>query len=177
MPSLHEIQVKNVSRLCHAKPIVTVNGMFPGPTIYIREGDRVQINVTNNAQYNVSIHWHGLKQFRNGWADGPAYITQCPIQPGKRYTYDFEVSGQRGTLWWHAHISWLRDTVYGAIVIMPKQGTPFPFPQPDGEINLILGEWWNSDVEQLAKQAENRGLPPPLSDAHTINGKPGPPFP
>ncbi|KAK8625010.1 hypothetical protein V6N13_089893 [Hibiscus sabdariffa] len=50
------IQVKNVSRLCHAKPIVTVNGMFPGPTIYAREGDRLLINVTNSAHYNMSIH-------------------------------------------------------------------------------------------------------------------------
>ncbi|KAL5546163.1 hypothetical protein UlMin_005850 [Ulmus minor] len=206
-----DIQVKNVSRLCHAKPIVTVNGMFPGPTIYVREGDRVLINVTNHAQYNISIHWyiylciiisiythttflrktlhlfillilyilcrHGLKQFRNGWADGPAYITQCPIKTGNSYTYDFNVTDQRGTLWWHAHILWLRATVYGAFVIMPKQGTPFPFPQPYQETNIVLGEWWNSDVETLVKQANKLGLPPPTSDAHTINGKPGPLFP
>ncbi|GMI88177.1 laccase 11 [Hibiscus trionum] len=172
-----DIQVKNVSRLCHAKPIVTVNGMFPGPTIYAREGDRVLINVTNFAHYNMSIHWHGLKQFRNGWADGPAYITQCPIQSGHSYTYDFNVTGQRGTLWWHAHIFWLRATVYGAIVIMPKQGTPFPFPQPYRETNIILGEWWNNDVEEIVKQGNKLGLPPNASDAHTINGKPGPLFP
>ncbi|KAE8698651.1 Laccase-16 [Hibiscus syriacus] len=172
-----DIQVKNVSRLCHAKPIVTVNGMFPGPTIYAREGDRVLINVTNHAQYNMSIHWHGLKQFRNGWADGLAYITQCPIQSGHTYTYDFNVTGQRGTLWWHAHIFWLRATVYGAIVLMPKQGTPFPFPQPYRENNIILGEWWNNDVEEIVKQGNKLGLPPNTSDAHTINGKPGPLFP
>ncbi|GER50356.1 laccase [Striga asiatica] len=171
------IQVNNVSRLCHAKPIVTVNGQFPGPTVYAREGDRVIINVTNSAQYNMSIHWHGLKQFRNGWADGPAYVTQCPIQTGRSYTYDFNVTGQRGTLWWHAHILWLRATVYGAIVIMPEQGKPYPFPQPDYEHNLVLGEWWNEDVETLVKQGEKLGVPPKLSDAHTINGKPGPLFP
>ncbi|CAM8920625.1 unnamed protein product [Rhodiola kirilowii] len=54
-----DIQVKNVSRLCHAKPIVTVNGMYPGPTVYARDGDRVQIRVTNHVKYNISIHWHG----------------------------------------------------------------------------------------------------------------------
>ncbi|KAK4405272.1 Laccase-11 [Sesamum angolense] len=172
-----DIQVKNVSRLCHAKPIVTVNGMFPGPTIYVREGDRLLINVTNHAQYNMSIHWHGLKQYRNGWADGPAYITQCPVQTGRSYTYDFNVTGQRGTLWWHAHIFWLRATVYGDIVIMPKQGTAYPFPQPDFEFNLLLGEWWNDDVEDVVKQGNKLGLPPKMSDAHTINGKPGPLFP
>ncbi|XP_022739690.1 laccase-11-like [Durio zibethinus] len=172
-----DIQVKKVSRLCHAKPIVTVNGRFPGPTIYAREGDRVIVNVTNHAKYNMSIHWHGLKQYRNGWADGPAYITQCPIKTGNSYTYDFNVTGQRGTLWWHAHILWLRATVYGAIVIMPKQGTPFPFPQPNMEQIIILGEWWHTDVEELVKQGTNMGLPPNMSDAHTINGKPGPLFP
>ncbi|PSR92839.1 Laccase-11 like [Actinidia chinensis var. chinensis] len=171
------IQVKNVSRLCNAKSIVTVNGMFPGPTVYIREGDQVLVNVSNHAQYNISIHWHGLKQFRNGWADGPAYITQCPIQTGRSYVYNFTVTGQRGTLWWHAHILWLRATVYGALVIMPKEGTPFPFPQPYQETNIILGEWWNQDVETIVNQANKLGLPPQTSDAHTINGKPGPLFP
>ncbi|KAL5557306.1 hypothetical protein UlMin_039542 [Ulmus minor] len=172
-----DIQVKNVSRLCHAKPIVTVNGRFPGPTIYAREGDRVIVNVTNHVQYNLSIHWHGLKQYRNGWADGPAYVTQCPIQTGSSYTYGFNITGQRGTLWWHAHILWLRATVYGAIVIMPKQGTLFPFPQPNREFEILLGEWWNADVEEIEKQGNRMGLPPNSSDAHTINGKPGPLFP
>lgn len=55
--------------------------------------------------------------------------------------YAFNVTGQRGTLWWHAHILWLRATVYGAIVIMPKQGTPFPFPQPDREEVILFGEF------------------------------------
>ncbi|KAF2290094.1 hypothetical protein GH714_002113 [Hevea brasiliensis] len=169
--------MKNVSRLCHAKPIFTVNGRFPVSTIYVREGDRVLVNVTKHAQCSMSIHWHGLKQFRNGWADGPAYITQCPIKTGQSYTYDFNITGQRGTLWWHAHIFWLRATVYGAIVIMPKPGNPFPFPQPQMEEVIILGEWWNNDVEEIVKQGNKLGLPPNASDARTINGKPGPLFP
>ncbi|GKV12197.1 hypothetical protein SLEP1_g23378 [Rubroshorea leprosula] len=172
-----DIRVKNVSRLCHSKPIVTVNGRFPGPTIYAREGDQVLVHVTNHAQYNMSIHWHGLKQFRNGWADGPAYITQCPIKTGNSFTYNFNITGQRGTLWWHAHILWLRATVYGAIVILPKEGTPFPFPRPHRSTKIILGEWWNSDVETIVNQANKLGVPPPTSDAHTINGKPGSLFP
>ncbi|KAI5314180.1 PREDICTED: laccase-11 [Prunus dulcis] len=70
-----DVQVKNVTRLCHSKPIVKVNGMIPGPTVYAREGDTHLVNVTNHAQYNMSIHWHGLKQYQNGWVDGPAYIS------------------------------------------------------------------------------------------------------
>ena len=63
----------------------------------------VSLNAHKRLQLFV-LHRHGLKQFRNGWADGPAYITQCPIKTGHSYTYNFQVVGQRGTLWWHAHI-------------------------------------------------------------------------
>jgi laccase len=126
-----QIVMSNVSRLCHAKAMVTV---------YAREGDRVVVRVTNRVQHNVTIHWHGLKQRRNGWADGPAYVTQCPIQGGgASYTYDFNVTGQRGTLWWHAHVAWLRATVHGAIVVLPERGVPYPFPKPDAEAEIILG--------------------------------------
>jgi len=79
---------------------------------------------------------HGVRQVRTGWADGPAYITQCPIQTGQSYVYNFTVAGQRGTLWWHAHISWLRATVYGALVILPKLGVPYPFPAPHKEVSF-----------------------------------------
>lgn len=82
---------------------------------------------------------HGIRQLRTGWADGPAYITQCPIQPGQSYVYNFTITSQRGTLFWHAHILWLRATVHGAIVILPKLGVPYPFPTPNKETVLVLG--------------------------------------
>ncbi|KAK4412412.1 Laccase-4, partial [Sesamum alatum] len=117
---------------------------------------------------------HGIRQFRTGWADGPAYITQCPIQPGQSYVYNFTVNGQRGTFLWHAHILWLRATVHGAIVVLPKPGVPYPFPKPHQEVVLVLGEWWKSDVEAVINEAMDLGVAPNVSDAHTINGHPGP---
>lgn len=42
---------------------------------------------------------------------------------------------------------------------------------------FVIGEWWNDDVEEVVKQGNKLGLPPKMSDAHTINGKPGPLFP
>jgi hypothetical protein len=83
---------------------------------------------------------HGIRQLRTGWADGPAYITQCPIQPGQSYVYNFTITGQRGTLLWHAHILWLRATVHGALVVLPKRGIPYPFPAPHKEVVVVLGE-------------------------------------
>ncbi|PNY02705.1 laccase-17-like protein [Trifolium pratense] len=168
------IKLQNVTRLCQTKSIVTVNGQFPGPRIIAREGDRVVIKVVNHVQNNVSIHWHGIRQLRSGWADGPAYITQCPIQPGQSFVYNFTIIGQRGTLWWHAHISWLRSTLHGPIVILPKRHVPYPFPHPYKEIPIILGEWWKADTEAIINQAIQTGLAPNNSDAHTLNGLPGP---
>ncbi|CAN6705175.1 unnamed protein product [Malus baccata var. baccata] len=165
---------KDTTNLCSSKPIVTVNGKFPGPTLYAREDDTVIVKVTNHVKYNVTIHWHGVKQRGTGWSDGPAYITQCPIQPGRNYIYNFTLTGQRGTLLWHAHDSWLRATLHGAIVILPKRGTPYPFPTPDEEKIIIMAEWWKSDVEDVINQAAQSGLPPNVSDAHTINGRVGP---
>ncbi|KAF8042294.1 hypothetical protein BT93_A0806 [Corymbia citriodora subsp. variegata] len=168
------VVMKNKTRLCSSKPIVTVNGRFPGPTLYAREDDTVLVKVTNHVKYNVTIHWHGVRQLRTGWADGPAYITQCPIQPGQSYVYNFTITGQRGTLLWHAHILWLRATLHGAIVILPKRGVPYPFPKPHKEVVVVLGEWWKSDTEAVINQAIKSGLAPNVSDAHTINGHPGP---
>ncbi|KAJ6424866.1 hypothetical protein OIU84_025606 [Salix udensis] len=169
-----QVVMKNTTRLCSEKPIVTVNGRFPGPTLVAREDDTVLVKVVNHVKYNVSIHWHGIRQLRTGWADGPAYITQCPIQPRQSFVYNFTITGQRGTLLWHAHILWLRATVHGAIVILPKRGVPYPFPTPHKEEIIILGEWWKSDVEAVIDEATKSGRAPNVSDAHTINGDPGP---
>eukprot|EP00256_Glycine_max_P057951 XP_014625868.1 laccase-4 isoform X3 [Glycine max] len=167
------VVLKNTTRLCSSKPIVTVNGKFPGPTLYAREDDTVLVKVNNLVNHNVTIHWHGVRQLRTGWADGPAYITQCPILSGQSYLYNFTLTGQRGTLLWHAHVNWLRSTLHGAIVILPKRGVPYPFPKPDKELVVILGEWWKSDTEDVINEALKSGLAPNVSDAHTINGLPG----
>ncbi|XP_021866991.1 laccase-4 [Spinacia oleracea] len=169
-----EVVMKNYTRLCSTKAIATVNGKFPGPTLHAREGDNVVVKVINNINYNLTIHWHGIRQLRTGWSDGPAYITQCPIIPGQNYLYNFTITGQRGTLFWHAHISWLRATLHGAIVILPKKGTPYPFPHPVNQKIIVLGEWWKADTEAVINEATKSGMPPNVSDSHTMNGHTGP---
>lgn len=52
-----QVAMKTTTRLCSTKPIVTVNGQFPGPTLFAREGDTVLVRVVNRVKYNVSIHW------------------------------------------------------------------------------------------------------------------------
>lgn len=175
----HSFFVKNltVERLCQRRVITAVNGSLPGPLLRVREGDTVIIHVFNESPYNVTIHWHGIYQKLSAWADGPAYITQCPIQPGKSYTYKFNITEQEGTLWWHAHVQWLRATVYGGLIIHPRKGNSYPFPKPYREFPIILGEWWNANPMDVVNQALATGRAPTISDAYTINGQPGDLYP
>ncbi|XP_076920143.1 laccase-4-like [Bidens hawaiensis] len=168
------IRLQSVTRLCSTKSIITVNGKFPGPRIIAREGDRLVIKVVNHVPNNITIHWHGIRQLRTGWADGPAYITQCPIQTGQSYVYNFTIVGQTGTLWYHAHVSWIRATLYGPIIILPRLNTSYPFVKPYKEVPIIFGEWWKADTEAVINQALQTGAGPNNSDAYTINGLPGP---
>ncbi|KAH6837194.1 laccase 3 [Perilla frutescens var. hirtella] len=167
------VQATPVKRLCRTRNIITVNGQFPGPALEARDGDTLVVKVINSARYNVTIHWHGIRQMRTPWADGPEYVTQCPIQPGASYTYRFTIENQEGTLWWHAHSRWLRATVYGALIIRPKIGVPYPFPYPNKDMPLLLGEWWDRDIISVQRQAIFTGAAPNVSDAYTINGQPG----
>ncbi|KNA11344.1 hypothetical protein SOVF_136100 [Spinacia oleracea] len=169
-----KVQMTRITKLCNTKDIVTVNGMYPGPVLYAREDDKVAVKVTNDSPYDITIHWHGVRQKLSCWYDGPSYITQCPIQPGKTFTYKFTMVKQKGTLLWHAHSSWLRGTVYGAIVAYPKTGVPYPFKPPYAEHIIILGEYWLKDLVQLEHDVLSSGGSPPPTDAFTINGHPGP---
>lgn len=172
------IQNTTVTRNCYTKSLVSVNGQFPGPTQYVTEGDEVVVNVTNLVSYNVTIHWHGVRQLLSNWADGPAYITQCPIKTNNSYVYRFKIIDQRGTLLWHAHFSWLRATVYGAFIIQKKTNAAYPFHQKPGKSvgelpPVLLGEWWNANVIDVITQALAQGGGYNTSDAITINGQPG----
>jgi hypothetical protein len=128
-----------INQLCSTTSIIAVNGQLPGPSIEVNEGDAVEVKVINNSPYNVTIHWHGVLQLMTPWADGPSMVSQCPIQPSGSYTYRFSVPGQEGTLWWHAHSSFLRATVYGAFIVRPRAGNAYPFPAPDMEVPIVLG--------------------------------------
>ncbi|XP_021288985.1 laccase-7-like [Herrania umbratica] len=175
----HTFYVQNltVDRLCNRRVINAVNGSLPGPTVRVREGDTLVVHVFNKSPYNMTIHWHGVFQILSAWADGPSMVTQCPILPGSKYTYKFKISKQEGTLWWHAHVSWLRATVHGALIIRPRAGSSYPFPKPYKEVPILLGEWWNANVVDVENQALATGAAPNISDAYTINGWPGDLYP
>nr|GMD91189.1 laccase-14-like [Ipomoea batatas] len=162
------------TRLCSSKKILTVNGSFPGPTLFAKRGDTIIVDVINNGNENITIHWHGVKQPRYPWSDGPEFITQCPIQPGGKFSQKIFLSDEEGTLWWHAHSDWSRATVHGQIVVSPPNGpNGYPFPKPQVEVPIILGEWWKSDIQEVLNEFLASGGDPNISDAFLINGQPG----
>jgi hypothetical protein len=81
------------------RPMILINGQFPGPLIECNDGDRLVIDVENQSVNATSFHWHGLYQNGSNWMDGTIGVTQCPIAPGGNFTYDFTISGQHGTYW------------------------------------------------------------------------------
>ncbi|CAL5348692.1 hypothetical protein CsSME_00035349 [Camellia sinensis var. sinensis] len=167
------LEETNYTRLCSSKKILTVNGLFPGPTLHVHKGDRLIVNIQNQGAYNVTIHWHGVKQPRNPWSDGPEYITQCPIKPGANFSYEIIFSTEEGTLWWHAHSDWSRATVHGPIIVYPANGTTYPYSKPSEEFPIVLASWFKGDVMELIQSALESGGEPNQSDAFTINGQPG----
>lgn len=122
--------VFNVSRELGApdgyeKSMILVNGQSPGPLIEANIGDTIRVVVNNQmSAESTTIHWHGIDQRNTTWMDGVAGVSQCGIPPGESFTYEFELSGQRGTFWYHSHLTiQYVDGLYGPLVSLP---TPPP---------------------------------------------------
>uniref|UniRef100_A0A6N2LCU1 Plastocyanin-like domain-containing protein n=1 Tax=Salix viminalis TaxID=40686 RepID=A0A6N2LCU1_SALVM len=50
-------QQAQFTRLFETKTMLAVNGSFSGPTIHARRGETIYVNVHNEEEYGVTIHW------------------------------------------------------------------------------------------------------------------------
>lgn len=141
------------------------NGQVPGPTLRFNEGDRVRINVTNRLPDSTTVHWHGL--ILPNVMDGPAQVTQAPIENGQVYRYEF-TAVQSGTYFYHSHDHVDRQQalgLYGALVIGPRQ--PDPSLAADHEYTLLLQEWLLREGLTYPAMPMEGGQP----NFFTINGR------
>ncbi len=143
------------------------NHQVPGPRIRVTEGDRVRINVENNLPEATSVHWHGM--ILPNEMDGPADITQKPIEPGETFTYEF-TAGQQGTYFYHSHKASDRQQalgMYGAFIVDPKDSSLDESYDYDLEYTIQLQEWLAKEGYTYPAMLMEGAMP----NFFTINGK------
>jgi FtsP/CotA-like multicopper oxidase with cupredoxin domain len=143
------------------------NRQVPGPRIELTEGDRVRIVVSNRLPEPTTVHWHGLVV--PNAMDGPAEITQEPIQPDDSYTYEYTVR-QAGTFMYHTHDHPDRQQalgLYGALIVRPKDAARDERLRYQHDIVVQLQEWLEREGFTYPAMLMEGGLP----NFFTINGK------
>ncbi|EIZ81225.1 Copper-resistance protein CopA [Novosphingobium sp. Rr 2-17] len=136
-------------RSAHA---ITINGTLPAPLIRLKEGQTVQLAVTNGLKEDTSIHWHGLiVPFQ---MDGVPGVSFPGIRPGETFTYQFPIR-QSGTYWYHSH-SGMQEAMghYGPIVIDPAGPDPV---QADREHVIVLSDWSPIHPHVILKRLKQMG--------------------
>ena len=117
--------------------MLAYNGSIPGPTLRVREGSELVVNVANEADLEATVHWHGLRL--DNRYDG-THETQAPISVGGTFTYRIEFPDP-GVYWYHPHI---REDygqemgLYGNILVVPA--TAEYWPPAHREVLLTLDD-------------------------------------
>ncbi|KAK7104783.1 uncharacterized protein [Littorina saxatilis] len=121
-----------------ARLVTVVNGTMPGPCIAFYKGQVVTVEVVNGMNSEgLTIHWHGIDMQDNSYMDGVAFISQCPIQSGQSFVYNF-TSYHPGTYWYHSHIGAQHSMgILGPLIVREKDDSN---PAYD-ERTLVLQEW------------------------------------
>ncbi|OCH87152.1 laccase 2 [Obba rivulosa] len=142
------IENKNIAPDGSTRATVLAGGTFPGPLITGHKGDTFRINVINDLKNetmhkSTSIHWHGLLQNRTAWADGAAFVSQCPIASGHAFLYEFSAIDQAGTFWYHSHLSaQYCDGLRGLLVVYDPDDPHKHLYDVDDENTIItLADW------------------------------------
>ena len=129
-----------------------VNGQVPGPTLRLREGDNVTIDVTNRLSEPTSIHWHGFRLPNP--MDGVPGLTFPGIMPGETFTYRFPIV-QNGTYWYHSHSGMQEQTgLYGPVILEPKSPRSVAFAR---EYVVVLSDWTDEDPMTVVANLKQQG--------------------
>ncbi|GAB2212354.1 hypothetical protein Drorol1_Dr00020314 [Drosera rotundifolia] len=150
--------------------VIAVNGKFPGPPINVTTNNNVVVNVRNKLDENLLMTWAGVYQRKSSWQDG-VLGTNCPIPPKWNWTYEFQVKDQIGSFFYFPSINFQRASGgFGAFVINNRPIIPIPFAQPDGDIILLIGDWYTQNHRAL-RRTLNGGSGLGMPDGVLINGK------
>ena len=94
---------------------------------------------------SVLVSRNGIWQRRTCWQDG-VLGTNCPILPGHNFTYVFQVKDQIGTYFYFPTTGFLKSAGgFGGLKIDNRVIIPLPYPTPDGDIFVQIGDWYNAN--------------------------------
>ena len=105
--------------------MLAYNRSIPGPTLRVREGSELTVEVVNEGDLEATVHWHGLRL--DNRYDG-THETQAPIPVGGTFSYRLEFPDP-GVYWYHPHI---REDygqelgLYGNILVTPRDADYWP---------------------------------------------------
>ncbi|KAK7324802.1 hypothetical protein VNO77_28654 [Canavalia gladiata] len=149
---------------------ILINGQFPGPQIESVTNDNLIINVFNSLDEPFLISWNGVQQRRNSWQDG-VYGTNCPIPPGKNFTYVLQVKDQIGSYFYFPSLVLHKAAGgYGGFKIASRPRIPVPFPPPAGDFTILAGDWYKRNHTDLRAILDS-GSDLPFPDGLLINGR------
>ena len=107
----------------------------PGPFIHVRQGQTVQMTLTNGGTIPHSIDFHAARIAPN--------IAFHDVDPGHSFTFRFKANDP-GVFMYHCGtkpvLMHIANGMYGAIVVDPKS----PLPHADRSYVLVAGEWYLS---------------------------------
>jgi FtsP/CotA-like multicopper oxidase with cupredoxin domain len=117
--------------------MLAYNGSIPGPTLKVREGSGLIVDIENQGDMEATVHWHGLR-LENRY-DG-THETQTPMQVGERFSARVTFPDP-GVYWYHPHI---REDygqelgLYANVLVEPAD--PDYWPPAHRELPLTLDD-------------------------------------
>ncbi|MEX2242071.1 MAG: multicopper oxidase domain-containing protein, partial [Burkholderiales bacterium] len=142
-----------------------------GPTLDLRRGERVRIEVVNRAEDETVIHWHGM--ILPDVADGHPHQA---VPSGGSYTVEFTVRNPAGTYLYHPHPHRItgRQTyggLAGLIVVREPAEREIGLPSPQHELPLVLQDRRLREDNQLVfKRMMMDDMNGVLGDRVLVNG-------
>lgn len=116
----------------------TFDGKIPGPFLRVRQGDTVELTITNNPS---SLHHHSIDLHAVTGPGGGATATN--VSPGESKTVIFKVLNPGLYVYHCAHpnvASHMTHGMYGLILVEPEEG----LPKVDKEFYIMQGEFYTS---------------------------------
>lgn len=149
-----------------------LNGTILGPTLRVRRGEAIRIDVRNELPEATSIHWHGMRLPAE--ADGGPHQ---PIEPGETWSPSWTVDQPAATLWYHPHPHGETERhVYrglGGFFLIDEHDPSLALPHTYGvdDIPLVVQDKTFDDAGQLVETARHDvGM---LGDTILVNGAAG----